>query len=132
MLLFLDTSDYKTVKFALVTEKNVREFSWSAEKSVSELFSSKLRKFIKQNKVKLEQLKKIGVIIGPGQFTQIRTGIAYANALGFSLNIPVVGVKKDSVQNIKQLLKLKGQKQIKPFYDKAPNITKAKKRKLNF
>ena len=48
--------------------------------------------FTKQNNVKMADLTAIGVIVGPGSFTGIRMGIAYAKGLGIGLNIPVVGV----------------------------------------
>lgn len=48
--------------------------------------------FTKQNNVKMADLSAIGVIVGPGSFTGIRMGIAYAKGLGIGLNIPVVGV----------------------------------------
>ena len=34
----------------------------------------------------------IGVVIGPGSFTGIRMGIAYAKGVAMGLNIPVVGI----------------------------------------
>lgn len=48
--------------------------------------------FMKKNNVKMSDLTAIGVIAGPGSFTGIRMGIAYAKGLGIGLNIPVVPV----------------------------------------
>ena len=47
---------------------------------------------VKQNNAKMSDLDAIGVIVGPGSFTGIRLGIAYAKGLGLGLNIPVVPV----------------------------------------
>lgn len=48
--------------------------------------------FMNKNNVKMSDLTAIGVIVGPGSFTGIRMGIAYAKGLGIGLNIPVIGV----------------------------------------
>lgn len=48
--------------------------------------------FLNQNNAKMTDLTAIGVIVGPGSFTGIRMGIAYAKGLGIGLNIPVVPV----------------------------------------
>lgn len=48
--------------------------------------------FMNQNNIQMADLTAIGVIVGPGSFTGIRMGIAYAKGLGIGLNIPVVGV----------------------------------------
>jgi tRNA threonylcarbamoyl adenosine modification protein YeaZ len=47
---------------------------------------------LQQNNVKMSDLSAIGVVVGPGSFTGIRMGIAYAKGLGIGLNIPVVPV----------------------------------------
>lgn len=41
----------------------------------------------------LKDVEAIEVETGPGSFTGIRVGVAVANALGFTLNIPVNGKK---------------------------------------
>lgn len=48
--------------------------------------------FLKSNNKTMNDLTAIGVIVGPGSFTGIRMGIAYAKGLSIGLNIPVVGV----------------------------------------
>ena len=48
--------------------------------------------FMKQNNIDMKDLTAIGVIVGPGSFTGIRMGIAYAKGLGIGLNIPVIPV----------------------------------------
>ena len=48
--------------------------------------------FIKENNVSMSDLNAIGVVVGPGSFTGIRMGIAYAKGLGIGLNIPVVPI----------------------------------------
>lgn len=88
-------------------------------------------------------LEAIIVITGPGTFTGCRVGVATANALAFSLNIPVVGINKFEIfKNLKEknlfskkviskiiqiaCKKLKIEKIAAPFYEKPPHITKPK------
>lgn len=38
------------------------------------------------------ELTRVAVVVGPGSFTGVRVGVAFARGLGLSLDIPVVGV----------------------------------------
>lgn len=49
-------------------------------------------KFLGECGAKWSDLTAIGVVVGPGSFTGIRLGIAYAKGLGMGLNIPVVPI----------------------------------------
>ena len=49
-------------------------------------------KFITECDAKWSDITAIGVVTGPGSFTGIRLGIAYAKGLAMGLNIPVVPI----------------------------------------
>ncbi|MBR4860287.1 MAG: tRNA (adenosine(37)-N6)-threonylcarbamoyltransferase complex dimerization subunit type 1 TsaB [Alphaproteobacteria bacterium] len=49
-------------------------------------------KFMSECGAKWSDLTAIGVVVGPGSFTGIRLGIAYAKGLAMGLNIPVIGI----------------------------------------
>ena len=49
-------------------------------------------KFITQCGAKWSDITAVGVVVGPGSFTGIRLGIAYAKGLGMGLKIPVVPI----------------------------------------
>lgn len=48
--------------------------------------------FLAECGAKWRDITAIGVVVGPGSFTGIRMGIAYAKGLAMGLNIPVVGL----------------------------------------
>ena len=48
--------------------------------------------FLQEHNTKWSDLTAIGIVVGPGSFTGIRLGIAYAKGLGIGLNIPVIPV----------------------------------------
>lgn len=49
-------------------------------------------KFLSECGAKWSDLSAIGVVVGPGSFTGIRLGIAYAKGLSLGLNIPVIPI----------------------------------------
>ncbi len=62
-----------------------------AEKQAIALPSA-VEKFLNENNVAWSDLTAIGVVIGPGSFTGIRLGIAYAKGIAIGLNIPIVPI----------------------------------------
>jgi tRNA threonylcarbamoyl adenosine modification protein YeaZ len=126
MILFIDASQPEA-HLALIGKKtsSVRFVS----QKISENLLTNIQKLLKKNKLNYKNLEKIAVVTGPGPFSRMRTAVVTANALAFSLNIPVIGIEADKIpQNLSELTKLSGSKQVMPFYHKPPNITKSKKK----
>jgi hypothetical protein len=101
-----------------------------------EKFLYYLNIFLSQYQIKLDELKGIAVVLGPGSFTSVRLGVVIANALGFSLAIPAAGIKADEFTSTEDLFNvgIERLKKIKkgviaiPFYNKPPHITQARSR----
>ena len=51
-----------------------------------------------ESKVSFGDIGRIGVTVGPGSFTGLRVGLAFAKGLGFALDVPVLGL--DSLEAI--------------------------------
>ena len=63
----------------------------SAEKQ-SVALPIEAEKFVTQCGAKWSDISTIGVVVGPGSFTGIRIGIAYAKGLSIGLNVPVIPI----------------------------------------
>lgn len=63
----------------------------TAEKQ-SVALPTECEKFMRDCGVRWHDLTAIGIVVGPGSFTGVRLGIAYAKGLGLGLGIPVVGI----------------------------------------
>ena len=62
-----------------------------AEKQATDLPTA-VEKFLHDNGVAFSDLTAIGVVVGPGSFTGIRIGIAYAKGLSIGLDIPIIPI----------------------------------------
>ena len=124
MILFINTADRERANLALIGEKTFK-IGIKLSRGLSEKLPLLVEKLLKRAKISLKNVKKIVVVQGPGSFAGTRTGVAYANALGFSLNVPVVGIKSHEIEEkLNEIAKLKGSKAIvQVVYSAPPNIT---------
>ncbi len=86
MILVINTSG-KDLEFVLGDKYK----SVAVEKQ-SVALPTECEKFISECGAAWRDVTAIGVVVGPGSFTGIRLGIAYAKGIGMGLNIPVIGI----------------------------------------
>lgn len=99
MILHINTKDQKQVIVSLKKEEEAVCSLSEENKYGSQVLLPlivKLLKLYNTRGVQWEILEGIEVEIGPGSFTGLRVGVSVANALGYSLNIPVNGKKLET------------------------------------
>lgn len=99
MILYINTKDQKLVKIALKKEGRVVASLSDENEYGSQLLLPLIEKLLKSQKVEFKDLREIEVETGPGSFTGLRVGVSVANALGFSLGVPVNGKKFETHLN---------------------------------
>ena len=93
MLLYINTNDKKHITVSLLKgEETVDSLSDDNEHG-SQVLLSLITAILDKNSLTYQDLEGISLERGPGSYTGIRVGAAVANALGFSLSIPVNGKK---------------------------------------
>jgi tRNA A37 threonylcarbamoyladenosine modification protein TsaB len=128
MILFFDNTQKEDIQIYLLDEFGNLSKQWNKSSSTT---SETLRFLTK--KIKAENIHKMIVVRGPGMFSRVRSAVAMTNALAFSLNIRLVGIKKqEKPYNFTRIVKDKGEKMIEPFYGKKANITKPKLKKIQY
>ncbi len=133
MYLFLNTSTPDRIEFFFASEKGIifqKIVTQNKRERIDVL--SEISKGLKFTHKTTKSIRGIGVAVGPGYFSHLRTGIAIANAWSFASGIPLIGIPTDRFSNNweyvgKIITTLKNQKRrrlIIPKYGKEPTITK--------
>lgn len=89
MILYINTQDQKRVTVSLKDKDRIARSFTEENEYGSQVLLSLIMELLESENCKMEDLVKIEVETGPGSFTGVRVGISVANALGFSLGIPV-------------------------------------------
>lgn len=83
-----------------------------------------LEKLLVNLKLKLKDIKCLGVVVGEGRFTATRLAVTAANALAYSLKIPVVALPKnfDQAAALKLAKSARAGKYVAPIYSAEARI----------
>jgi tRNA threonylcarbamoyladenosine biosynthesis protein TsaB len=130
MILTLRT-DSPIAEIGLYSQDGVRLAyeQWEAHRRLAETIHTKMKTLLDGQGSDWADLTGVVVYKGPGSFTGLRIGISVANALSYSLNIPVVGVGDEGwiSEGIEQVTRRGNTHPVIPFYGSDANITTPKK-----
>ncbi len=91
MILYIDTKDQKVIRVSLKDKGEVVCSLTEENEYGSQVLLPLIKKILDASKLDFSSLKGIEVETGRGSFTGLRVGVSVANALGYSLGIPVNG-----------------------------------------
>lgn len=72
-------------------QEQLTYLTWHAHRQLAETLHTTIKEVLSSVNRNLAEVQAILVYAGPGSFTGLRIGIATANALAFSLDIPIIG-----------------------------------------
>lgn len=95
MILWINTADRKKIEVALKKDGKIISSRFAENDFGSQVLLNLITELLKSNGLEFKNLTGVEVEKGPGSFTGLKVGAAVANALGFSLNIPVNSKKME-------------------------------------
>ena len=87
MKLYIDTSNSEKIIVGLDDER----FETASREDKSQKLLPFIDELLKEHGKEIGEITSIEVHTGPGSFTGLRVGVSVANALGWSLGVPVNG-----------------------------------------
>ena len=105
--------------FVIIADKQSYTSTHLNSRENFDKFMEILLKFLRKKKLKISDIDRIFVNLGPGKFTSLRISLSVAKAISLANSAVLVGFKsKDLInKNYKNLIKLnKNKSLIKPVY----------------
>ena len=93
MFLIIDNTEEEKIIFHYSLDNKLVQRIYKTSKTGRLLVC--LDKLLSHLKLKLKDIKQLGVVVGAGRFTSTRLAVTAANTLAYSLKIPVVALPKN-------------------------------------
>jgi tRNA threonylcarbamoyl adenosine modification protein YeaZ len=122
-------TDKPEAELYLINNGNVEsEIKWEAHRELADTLLLKINELLKLKNITQADIKGIIMHTGEGSFTGLRIGTTVANAMAYSLSVPIVAAKNDEwIKSGLDLIKsVKVGDLVVPEYNAEPNITKPK------
>lgn len=101
MILALNTAQ-KVHEMALIKEGHIlKQESWIAEKNTVDILVPTLKNMLADLSLNRSDITDMAIVQGPGPFSGLRAGIAFANALSDALSIPLHSIDTFTLLKLK-------------------------------
>lgn len=90
--LFLDTCNINISVALLKDDKVLNSFTFINDNKLSEELLPNIDKLLKDTNLKIQDLNKIFVAVGPGSFTGIRIGVTVAKTIAWGLKLDIIPI----------------------------------------
>ena len=128
-ILALRTDKPEAELYIYDNQKKLTEIKWAAHRQLAETLNSEIDKILNKSSISYKDLDGIAVFKGPGSFTGLRIGLSVANALAYSLDVPIVAAGGDDWLNdaINKLQARQNDRIAIPEYGSSVHVTRPKK-----
>jgi len=128
MILAIRTDKPEAELYLLNDGKVASEIKWEAHRELADTLLVKIKELLESKNITNNDIEGIIMHTGEGSFTGLRIGTTVANAMAYSLNIPILAAKGDDWidSGIKAIKSAKAGELVVPEYNAEPNITKPK------
>jgi tRNA threonylcarbamoyladenosine biosynthesis protein TsaB len=92
MLLAVDTSTTQVGLALYDGSQVIGEYAWRSSQRHTVELAPAISELLSRCGLTMEEVRALGVALGPGSFTSLRVGLALVKGLAVSLHIPLVGI----------------------------------------
>lgn len=129
IILALRTDKPQAELYVFANGQQLTTIRWQAHLKLAETLNSKIEEILNKSSISYRDLQGVAIFKGPGSFTGLRIGVSVANALAYSLDIPVVArAGEDWLEAAgRDLAAGQDDKSARPEYGSPARVTKPRK-----
>ncbi|ATZ18951.1 tRNA N6-adenosine(37)-N6-threonylcarbamoyltransferase complex dimerization subunit TsaB [Williamsoniiplasma somnilux] len=128
MNLFIDTSNWQLIYILEKDNKIIDSLNIQNLTKISDLAMSELKKFLKKNSLKIQEIENFYVTTGPGSYTGVRVGLTMVKTfltLNYNYNVFTINSLKFQTEGAKSaisILDARGNKSYFAIYNETKTI----------